>query len=445
MSSRQPGSLIKPSRRNPVRQLSREPAELVETRTVVVVDKANVSPGWSNTAKLAVSLSLFAALAWLFMRFRGVVGVLLLAILLAYLLYPAADWLRTRLNFSWRLASTLLFIFSVLVVFGLLFWGGFTIVTQAQSLIEFLQSALTDSVPSLIARLPEFDFNGFHFPPTDWSDLSSVSEQLLGLVNPVLSRTTTVLTSVASGAASFIGWTFFTLLVAYFVLAESSGIPGQMIRFRIPGYGDDIRKFGRYLSGIWNAFLRGQLIIILITICVYFVILTALNVRFAIGLALLAGLARFVPYVGPAVAWTSYGLVAYFQGGNMFNLMPIWFVVLVVGTAWLTDLILDNLVAARLMGDALQIHPAAVMVSAIVAANLLGIVGVVLAAPVVATLKLVFEYLLNKLFDRDPWEGVKTNPPPVPRSLLNIARFYLSQALARIRAAGKKLRQSKPG
>jgi predicted PurR-regulated permease PerM len=396
------------------------------------------SPTWSSTIKLVISLSLFAALAWLLLRFREVVGVLLLAVLLAYLLYPIVDWIRHRMKLSWRLASTLVFILTLLIVSGLLFWGGFTIVTQAQSLIFFLQSALTNSIPDLLPRLPTFDFGSFHFPPASLNDLGSVSQELLGLVNPVLSRTTSVLTSVASGAASFIGWTFFTLLISYFILAESSGIPGQMIGFRIPGYGDDIKKFGRYLSGIWNAFLRGQLIIIAITIMVYFVILTSLGVRFALGLALLAGMARFVPYVGAAVAWTSYGMVAFFQGSTPFNLLPIWFVVLVVGIAWLTDLILDNFVAARLMSNVLQIHPAVVMVSAIIGVNLMGIVGVVLAAPVAATLKLVIEYLLNKLLDRDPWEGVKTNPPPAPRPLLHFARFYFAQMLTWFRALPTK-------
>ena len=89
---------------------------------------------------------------------------------------------------------------------------------------------------------------------------------------------------------------------------------------------------------------------------------------------------------------------------------------------------MDNFVSARLMGNALKIHPAAVMVSAIIGVNLLGLVGVMLAAPVLATCKLLFEYVLNKLLDRDPWEGIKTNPPPISRSLRQVIQFRLSRA-----------------
>jgi predicted PurR-regulated permease PerM len=400
------------------------------------VEETSGSPAWTNTAKLAVGLAMIAILALLVWRFRNIVSFLLLAVLLAYLLYPLTTRLRS-LGLTWRGASMVVFLLTIIIVFGSLVWGGYALVTQSQSLISFIQGILRTGVPDLLLRLPSFDIGTFHFPPANLNDLGDIGNDLLGLVNPILSRTTSLLTGIASGTATFIGWTFFTLLVTYFIMAESSGIPSQMINFNIPGYSSDIRKFTRYLSGIWNAFLRGQLIIILITVLAYFILLSILGVRFALGLAIIAGMARFVPYVGPAVAWTSYGLVAFFQGSTILGLSPGWYVFLVVVTAWVTDLIMDNLVAARLMGNALKIHPAAIMVSALVAANLLGVVGVVLAAPVAATLKLMFEYLMNKLLDRDPWEGVKTSPPPVSRSLLAQLRYHL----ARLRALWQNLRR----
>jgi hypothetical protein len=94
----------------------------------------------------------------------------------------------------------------------------------------------------------------------------------------MLTRTTSLLTSIASGAASTVGWFFFAMLVAYFILAESGGIPGRMISLRFPGYTEDMSKFGRYLNGIWNAFLRGQLTIIFITVVVYIILLSILLV-----------------------------------------------------------------------------------------------------------------------------------------------------------------------
>lgn len=363
---------------------------------------------WGNTTKLVVALALLAAFAWLFIRFQNIVGPLLLSFVLAYLLYPAARWLSKWSRMSWRWSVSIVFVLFVIVILGLFTLGGLAVIEQAQSLIRFLDRAIKD-LPNVLDNISSqpIVIGPFSFQP-DFSDLNVLGQDLLSIVQPLLGRAGSLVGSVASGAANFFALFFFTMLVAYFILAEGGAGSGQLIKINIPGFSEDYKKFGIHLGRIWNAFLRGQLTIILITVIVYTILLGSLGLRFFIGLALLAGLARFIPYVGPAVAWTTYGLVAFFQGSTAFGLTPIWYVVLVVGVAWFTDIIMDNFVSIRLMGDALQIHPAAVMVSALVGANLFGIVGVVLAAPVVATMKLAGSYIIHRMMDLDPWESISS-------------------------------------
>ena len=392
---------------------------------------------WGSTTKLVVALAIFAILAWLFNRFEHIVGPLLFSVVLAYLLYPVAKWLSGWSHLSWRWSVSIIFLLLVVLLLGLITLGGLAVIEQAQSLIRFLDRALVD-LPATLQNLSStpITIGPFSFQP-DFLDLNTLGQDLLGMVQPLLGRAGTLLGSIASGAANFLGLFFFTLLVAYFILAEAGAGSGQLIRINIPGFNEDFRKFGEYLSGIWNAFLRGQLLIILITILVYTILLGAMGLRFFIGLALLAGLARFVPYVGPVVAWTSYGLVAFFQGSTIFGLPPIWYVVLVVGVAWFTDVILDNLVGVRLMGQALQIHPAAVMVSALVGANLFGLVGVVLAAPVAATLKLLWGYVISRLLDQDPWETIGPVRPPSPRPIFKTLEYFVRHYTRRVLQFGR--------
>lgn len=189
-----------------------------------------------------------------------------------------------------------------------------------------------------------------------------------------------------------------------------------MIKLTIPKYEDDVRRMGMQLSQIWNAFLRGQLIVFLITVAWYSLLLSILGVRYFFLLALLAGLARFVPYVGPFIAWTTYGLVALFQT-NHFNLLPFPYALIVVGCAWISDIVIDNFVSPRVMSNALKIHPAAVLVMVLVSASLFGFIGVLLSAPVLASVKLGFTYVTRKLMDLDPWGGIETYPAPEPLSV----------------------------
>jgi predicted PurR-regulated permease PerM len=361
------------------------------------------SPRWGATTKLIVGLSVVAISAFLLFRFLNIVGPLLLAFILAYLVHPISNSVTKRLRLSWRASVTVLYLILLILVIGSIAIGGIAVVDQIQSLIFFLQTAVKD-LPTFIDN---FTSHPLTFGPFAFNlqllDINALSQQIMNVVQPILTRAGSSVLAVATGAATFLGWLFFILLVSYFILVESGGFPNRLISLKIPGYEDDIQQFGHALGRIWNAFLRGQITIVLLTIFIYNILLGGLGIRYFFGLALLAGLARFIPYVGPFVAWTSYGLVAFFQGSTLFGLPPLGYVALVVGCAWLMDVVLDNLVVPRLMSNALRVHPAAVMISALVAFNLLGVIGMVLAAPVLATVKLFLDYILSKLFDQDPW------------------------------------------
>jgi predicted PurR-regulated permease PerM len=187
------------------------------------------------------------------------------------------------------------------------------------------------------------------------------------------------------------------------LLAEGGQVREDILHIDIPGYEKDIRRLGRELTRIWDAYLRSQVVIIILVIIAYYLLMTILGMRFTLGIALMAGIARLVPYLGPLIVWTTTALLAFFQPSNYFNLQPWAYAVLVVGLALLLDQVFDQYIQPRFMGRSLGVHPAAILVAAIVAFQLLGIIGLVLAAPVLATVTLLFRYALRKLFDLDPW------------------------------------------
>jgi hypothetical protein len=74
--------------------------------------------------------------------------------------------------------------------------------------------------------------------------------------------------------------------------------------------------------------------------------------------------------------------------------------------------VIDTLITPRIMARTLKVHPAAVLVAALIAANLLGLLGVVIAAPFLATIMLLGRYVMRKMFDLEPWPPVETELPP---------------------------------
>jgi predicted PurR-regulated permease PerM len=368
------------------------------------------TPLWNSTTKLVVTLTLVAIFAYLIYRFQFILGPLLFAIILAYFLHPIAGWLNKKVHVPWRLAATLVYLIIFLTLIGLIVWGGVSLVQPLQSLTSFLQKLIED-LPGFVTDLSKSPLLIGPFT-LDFSrlNLSDLWAQLQGIVSPLLSNIGTLLGNIASGAASTVTWTVFTLLIAYFIDVESSGVRANMIKLRVPRYQQDIERMSKQLSRTWNAFLRGQLTIFIITISFYSLLLAILGVKYFFGLALLAGLARFVPYVGPFVAWTTYGLVGLFQGTTIFGLLPLPYALIIVGLAMLTDVIMDNFVSPRIMSVSLDIHPAGVLIMVIIMAQLIGFVGILLSAPVLASLKLFFNYVFRKLTDQDPWESFNIAP-----------------------------------
>jgi predicted PurR-regulated permease PerM len=385
--------------------------------------------------KLVVTLTVIAILAALVLRFHTIIVPVLISFMVAYLLHPLASLIGRKTPLSWRMAVNLIYLVFISILAILLTLGGVGLVQQIQSLISTVESAITNLptfIESLSGKIYHIGPFVLDFSKIDWN---SIGQQILSYIQPALGRLGNLVGTLASSAASTFGWMAFILIVSYFFLLESGSLRRGIIKFDIPSYTEDVRRLSQELSRIWNAFLRGQIIIFGLSAATYTIALSILGVHFAIGLALLAGFANFLPYVGPAVTWVVLGLVTFFQAIKPFSLSPIAYTGITILLALLIDQIIGSLVAPRIMAQKLKVHPAFVLIAAIIAANLLGILGVIIAAPLLATLKLISQYTMRKMLDKNPWPEAEETPPPASPSLWERLRVWWQ-------ARGKKKRKA---
>lgn len=370
------------------------------------------SPSWGALTKLVVALTAIFILGALVMRLRSLIGPILLAFILVYLMYPIAAWISRKTPFSWAVTVNIIYLVFILVLLGLLTLGGVGLIGQIQNLISAIQNytielpAFIESLSTKVYMLGPFRLD---FSSVDWLALG---QPILSYIEPALGQLGGLVGTLAGSAASTLAWTAFVVIVSYFLLLESRGLRGGILRFDIPGYGEDIRCLSKKLGRIWNAFLRGQILIFFSKVVTYIILMSILGVHYAIPVALIAGFASFLPYIGPAINWTVLALVTYFQGGNIYGLAPLAYMIVAIVVALIIDQTFDNLISPRIMAQTLKVHPAFVLIAAIIAANLIGILGIVIAAPLLATLQLVGQYTMRKMLDRDPWPPEKEVPPP---------------------------------
>jgi predicted PurR-regulated permease PerM len=401
------------------------------------------SPKWSTMTKLVVTLTLVVILGALLVRFKFILGPVLMAFILAYLLFPVAALMSKKTVLSWAVAVNLIFLVLILILLALLTWGGLGLIGQVQNLINAINN-YASQLPVVIDNLSHNSYDigpfKFDFSTFDWQ---TIGNQILSYVQPALGKLGGLVGTLASSAASLLAWTAFVVFVSYFVLLESRGFRTRIIQVDVPGYSEDIHHLSQKLGQIWNAFLRGQIIIFFSKFISYTILMSILGVHYAIPIALLAGLAGFLPYIGMAINWIVIILVTFFQGNYPFGLTPLAYTIIAIIVAWIIDQVHDNLVSPRIMASSLKVHPAFVLIAAIIAANLIGILGLIIAAPLLATLQLLSRYTMRKLLDRDPWPKEEmTLPPSIGTKWLRRIRAWWRKRRRKERSV---LKVSEPG
>ncbi len=388
------------------------------------------SPKWTNSTKIIVNVLILVVIIGLLIRFSSLITPLVIALLFSLLFHPIAEILNKRLHLAWNLAVNIIFLVVLSIFISLITIGGIALIDQISGLINFLQNIL----PNLPGFLVEISSRSFLIGPfvvdltkINWTEIGN---QLINLVQPILSQLGNIIGSIAGGTINILGTFFLAFVLSYLIVAETGGARERILIIDIPGYRDDLERMGKEITLIWNSFLRGQAVVFFFRTILYMILLGSLGVRFFVGLAIGAGLANFIPYIGVAVAWVTYFFVALFQGTTLFGLDSFSYALLVMGSAWLLDNLYDNTITPRIMGGALKLHPAAIMVAALIGLNLFGVMGMILAAPVLATLKLGFQYVQRKMKDQDPWEGMQreySNEKDLPlfgRLIHKIAEFF---------------------
>jgi predicted PurR-regulated permease PerM len=386
------------------------------------------SPRWTPTTKLIAGFTLVAIIAFALAKFQAFLPPIIITFLLVYLLYPVVNFFKDKLRMGWGLALVLVYLVLIALLVGLATISGFELVSQVQSLIKFIETSLMQ-LPEFMRDISErtIEIGPLVFEMSAL-DLNTVSRQLLDASSAIFSGTSGLVGTVAGTALSSLLWSLFILIASFFILFESRGQAEEIVRITAYGYTEDLQRMKKELANIWNSFFRGQITVIAGAILAFAILLNILDVRFAFGLALLIGSARFFPYVGAGIGWTTLILVTLFQTSKPFGLSDFSYVALVFALAFAVDVCFDYFIYPRVMGNALKVHPAGVLFSAIVAYTLLGILGVILAAPMLATLQLFGRYVVRKLFDADPWEGLDEQKSSAP-SLRQILKTWWDKAL----------------
>jgi predicted PurR-regulated permease PerM len=352
-----------------------------------------MSRSWSESTKWLVIISGLVALVWIVHRFSQIITPLAIAAILAYILNPPVRFLTTRTKLPRTLVVACIYL-ALIVILSLLIVAFVPNLIQQVTSIDVSFQNIVEEVSSFFEQpLSIFGFS---------IDLRAVYEEVSGtiqsIVSPLASQTVSFLFGLASGFA----WLIFVLIVSFYLLKDLGKLGSSIYRLVPADYRGEVRRLGKEVNAVWSAFFRSQLVLCTVIGTVVGVIMQVVGVRNALILGIIAGLLEIIPTIGPTIAAVPAVLIAYFQGSTYLSLPNGWFALLIVGIYVVIQQLENNVLVPRIIGRSLNLHPLVIIIGAIAGASLAGVLGMFLAAPMLASLRIVGKYIYCKLLDVEP-------------------------------------------
>jgi len=359
---------------------------------------------------LLIGLNIFILekISYIFHPFIVVLETVFLPFLLTgvayYLLNPIVDFLEHRK------------VKRVYSIFGLYL----VILTVLTLIIMKVVPLLSEQIASLISQFPTYTHNAQQkFEELIGNEYFNELQSMIGidtakLADEFSSRVSTVLSNAWSGIGGVVGKITETVLaiitvpfVLFYLLKDRKKLVPFVLGF-VPTRLRN-RSFGVMLemNHQISSYIRGQIIVSACIGVLLYIGYLIIGLDYSLVLAVIAACTSIVPYLGPAIAITPALIVAMMTSPIMLiKMIVIWTIV---------QLIEGKFISPQIMGKTMRVHPITIIFVIIAAGNLFGMIGIILAVPGYAILKVISTHLFRWFKGRTGlYDAASPAPDPAP-------------------------------
>jgi predicted PurR-regulated permease PerM len=391
--------------------------------SITVNSKKNPSPPWEPGTRLISAVFLIILAGVFLYLLKSLVSLFMIAFLIAFLLFPLVLKVQGWLKSPRWLAVLLVYLLLLALIGGAGTGVGVALSQAVTSAIAGL-GEFTDSIPELLEDLLNqqivigpWTIDLYQF------DVEDVVSDIVGVIQSLLVNSGSFLASMAGRAATTVALGVSIFVFGFYLLLDFDRMGDHFVNLVPAPYQKDMRLLLKETSQLWSSFFRGQLVLGLAVGLLTILFLTILGTNFTLGLGVMAGFLELIPSFGPFISAVVGVLVALFQSSNWLGLTPFWYAVVVLGAFLLVQQLENNLLVPKIIGHSLKLPPLVVLLAILGGGYLFGLFGVLLAAPMTATLRLWIGYVYRKTVGIETWPSSMLEPRdevrlPAPPSFL---------------------------
>jgi predicted PurR-regulated permease PerM len=329
----------------------------------------------SRTARVLVTVLLFAlGLGFLYVT-RATLIAFLFAIFFAYLMSPLVANLEKVLRGRGRAIAVIYALLLALVVVFFVIVGP-KVTREA--------ARLGQALPGLLAGLSSGEITTKLEREHGWNHATTVAVQ--GFLVSHQDDITQVAQRIGLRTADVAkqAWLLFVVpLLSIFFLKDGRAFSDFLLStIQSRPQREFLENVLNDLNQMLAHFIRAQLTLAALSLVVYSAFLGIMGVQYALVLGMIGGVLEFIPVVGPLFAGLTIITVA------LLTSYPHWLVVVIFLIVW--RVIQDYVSSPHIMGESMELHPLAAIFGVMAGAEIAGILGIYLSIPVMASLRIVF-------------------------------------------------------
>lgn len=325
---------------------------------------------------------------WKLLNFLGAVLSILspffIGIIIAWLLDPIVTWLQKN-GFKRAIATVMVFLsfISLVVLFFVLLIPSF-----ADQINEFIGSA-----PSVLNNIKNFGENLFDKLNNIYDyDFTNIKEQLYGGLSNVVSGLTVTLpnkvisiaSSIVSGGLNII----FGLFIAFYMLFDFNNVRKHLFNLLPKSIHADAITLTDRLNKTLKSYVQGTLLIMLLLFIFQSITLAIAGLSSPMLFGMFCAVTNVIPYIGPYIG----GIPAIIVGFTISPVTGIFTLLAVVIAQFLESYFLNPIVMSKTM----KLHPVTIMIGLLIFGHFFGILGMVLATPIISCIKIIFNFFNEK-------------------------------------------------
>mgnify|MGYP000971262195 FL=1 len=335
---------------------------------------------------IAIIFYIFTMILRKFPFISDIIATIIGSIIIAYALNPIINSFERR-NIK-RFYGVIIVYLSIVAMFFIL--SVLVIPSSGKEIRRFVSN-----LPIYFEQISDI-MDGFYtkyystlggLPPMFQGIENIVMENLVKLEGIISDSMTKFVGGVLSMASKLVNIVLTPILVLYF-LVDKAYFKELLIKLIPNKYREDTLQLASIIDTSLKQFIKGRLIMSLYAGVMTTILLLVLGIEFPFVIGFITGVADIVPYIGPFLGYVPAVFFASFSG----IMKVIWVSIFWVLIQWTEN----NIVAPKIIGENMGMHPMVILLSIIIGGGVFGVFGMILSVPIVAITKITTQYILDK-------------------------------------------------